>query len=252
VPGDDTVQTRKLIDIGPWREIPASCRLDSRDAWVNVPVLPETLLSFELQIGGQYIDLTQVTRIVLSDFGAALQVLRLADRENSMGIGASRRIEDCISDLGVRKCVEAMSGRMTAWSSRKAAIRGAWVHAREIAEICAALSEEIIGKPPQDAYMVGLFHELGNLPEMLDWESTDRHPTDEDVIGLTLARSWSLPYGVQQYFANRRKLDETCPWSMLIAAAHQLSGKVSAAHPLKGARPIKFVQGRATPVCVTA
>jgi HD-like signal output (HDOD) protein len=245
------VRTLKLVEIESSRESAASRQTAQQDTFENVPVLPETLLSFELKTCEPLVDLAEASKIILSDMGAAIQIMRLAGSENSAGSGGVMRIEDCISNLGLQRCAEAMSGRMAAWSERRAVIRSAWVHAREIAELCASLSEEMIGKNPQEACIVGLFHELGGLPHVLDWEYADQRPVDENLIGLSLARAWSLPSSVQDYYMNRHKLDDSCPWSQLVAAAHELSSRSSTSSLPKGAGSLELVKRQSTQGGVT-
>jgi hypothetical protein len=237
------VQTWKLIDTKSMRESVACRQPEKQEYSLNIPVLPETLLSFELMICEPVVDLAGISRIVTSDLGATIQVMRLAGGEFASS-AEQKRIEDCISGLGLRRCVDAMSGRTAEWSERRAVIRGAWIHAREIAELCAALSEQMPDRNPQEAYLVGLFHELGNLPDVLDWERGGHRKVDEDTIGLSLAKSWALPSCVQQYFINRNKLDESCTWAQLVGVAHQLSSHPQASYPYKGPRSVEIIRSK--------
>jgi HD-like signal output (HDOD) protein len=159
----------------------------------DVPALPETLLLLDLMVHEPCVDLSEMSALVLGDLGATLQVLRLAGREYADAEDRPTRIVDCISDLGIEACVEAISARTVHRDARKEAIAAFWSYSREVAEYSKQGAEEMFGVNPEDAYLAGLLHGIGSLPAILGWESKDAGLRDSATAGLHLARNWALP-----------------------------------------------------------
>lgn len=187
----------------------------------DVPVMSETLLLMELMVRARSVDLSEVSQLVLGDLGAALQVLRLAGREEACSEGLPRRIEDCISGLGLYACLEAMSRRTIKRSSRSPEMMEIWAHARTVAENCRSLAEETsFSMNLEDAYLVGLFHAIGSLPAVLGWDRTVRLSGNPEVLGQRMAQAWALPRCVAEYFAPVRSISGTNRWREIVRQAH--------------------------------
>lgn len=188
----------------------------------DVPVLSETLLRVELMVRERAVDLSEISQVVLSDLGAVLQIMRLAGGEDSFEDGRVPRIEDCISGLGVQACLEAIARRPLKPSTRPPAMIDMWAHARIIAENCKFLAEETSSflVNPEEAYLVGLFHDLGTLPAILGWNRSFAVPADPAVAGLRMAQAWSLPSCVVEYFSEFRSHAAGRRWSAIVEQAH--------------------------------
>jgi hypothetical protein len=183
----------------------------------DAPVLSETLLLMELLVGERAVDLSEVTQLVLSDLGAAIQIMRLAGRE-----GLSGRMEDCISGLGLRACLDAISKRTIKRRASDPGVVEAWTHARKIAENCRFLAEEaFLPVNPDDAYMVGLFHSVAALPSVLGWTRTPAITGNHESVGLRMALAWSLPDCVVAYFSEIRPRSSEIRWKEMVRSAHQ-------------------------------
>jgi hypothetical protein len=199
----------------------------------DVPVLSETLLLMELMVRERTVCLREISQLVLSDLGAALQILRMAGREDSAIEALPTRIEDCISGLGLQACLEAMSQRTIRRSSRHPEIVEAWMHARAVAENCRILAPETsLSINPEDAYLVGLFHAIGALPPVLGWARTTHITGDPDVVGLRMAQAWSLPRCVSEYFAPLRPISGANRWREIVQRAHEEANAAHAECPL--------------------
>ena len=62
--------------------------------------------------------------------------------------------------------------------------------------------ENICGEVnPTEAYLTGLFHKIGSLPVMLDWDSSRGLSGDPVHGGLRLADAWFLPQCIAEYFS---------------------------------------------------
>jgi hypothetical protein len=188
----------------------------------DVPVLSETLLLMELKSRDRAVDLTEISQLVLGDLGAALQIMRLAGREDCFAEDLPTRIEDCISGLGLQACIEAMSRQTVKRRHRPAAIVETWTHAQTVAQSCRSLAEEnVIAVNPDEAFLVGLFHTIGMLPEVLGWDWTTSRCSDPDLAGLRMAEGWSLPQCVVEYFSELQSLSEPGKWREIVHRAHR-------------------------------
>jgi putative nucleotidyltransferase with HDIG domain len=133
-------------------------------------------------------DLAPVVRI---DPALAATVLRLA---NSAHYGWSGRVTNasqaCLL-LGSRT-VQAISANGTAsllfGTGRESTRAGFWAHSLHTATACAGLARAV-GLTPEDAFTLGLLHDIGHL-------LTDRSDLSEAEIaelGAQLLQAWSLP-----------------------------------------------------------
>jgi hypothetical protein len=221
----NAVLEQKIFEIGTARSAAPFCQLDSVDLVHNlpdVPVLSETLLLMELKSRDRAVDLREISQLVLGDLGAVLQIMRLAADEDVSEDSRPTRIEDCISGLGLPACIEAMSRQTVKRRNRPAAIVETWTHAQLVAENCRYLAEEnIVAATPDEAFMVGLFHTIGSLPEVLGWEWTTPFCDDPELMGLKMAEGWSLPHCVVEYFSERRSLSKPGRWREIVHRAHR-------------------------------
>jgi len=232
----DTVQTQKVFEIRRvenraliGQSQPPTEHLSLLRELPDVPVLSETLLLVELACSDRPVELRRISKIILSDPGATIQVLRLAGRECAEG-SRSGRIEDCIAGLGLGACLDAMSRRTVTRTSQYAPIVEAWEHARSIAEISRQLVEDMAWNAvPEDATLVGLCHEIGRFPELLGWDFPLPHARGIDFAGQTIAAEWSFPVCVREYFAGRINAGSHRRWSAIVDRAHEIAKDRAAA-----------------------
>jgi HD-like signal output (HDOD) protein len=192
------------------------------DILPEVPALPETLLALDLHRLEFSFDLRGISQVILEDPGATLQILRLAGREYGDSAGSHLRIEDCICDLGVEACLRAVERGAMVQPSSWRAILPCWEHARSIARFARLIAEqEPTGLTPDQAYMGGLLHILGSLPDLLGWKRRDLQGP-HDVVGLALAEVWSLPAYIQDIFREGMMPARELRWTPVLEDAHRL------------------------------
>ena len=166
----------------------------------DIPVLPKTLLLLDLVMQERAVDLRELAQIVLADLGATLQILRLAGRECGCDEAPMNRIEDCISGLGLNACMNAVSAKVVPTDGRRNAIAALWDHSQEIGLRAKLLAEERPGVRPEDAYLAGLLHDIGSLPDTLGW-TWRRSSADPVSVPRNMATRWSLPECVLELFS---------------------------------------------------
>ena len=192
---------RKVFEIKTGQTPYPYQEIDTSHNFPDIPVLPETLLMMEIAALGSPVDLGRITEIVLGDLGATIQIMRRARAECSFGEQRFNRLEDCISLLGVQECIEAASRLTVTRTMNKPAILNLWSHARVVAEECKRTAADAAGDMnPGEAYLTGLFHELGSLPVILEWAPELAMSVDSTAAGFRLAEAWSLPSCVLEYF----------------------------------------------------
>jgi c-di-GMP-related signal transduction protein len=156
--------------------------------------MPETLLRFDLLLQQRSLNLSTITQTILSDLGATLQVMRATNEERSASKWPESRIEDCVIHLGrngLRHCLKTPLSSLTV--SQYISARRLWHRARVTAELSQRLLRESGTVSPEDAYLVGLFHEIGSLPARLGWTVNGIDLADIVVVRRTLAEEWLLP-----------------------------------------------------------
>lgn len=202
----------------------------------DIPVLPKTLLLLELMVQEPCVDLREISQLVLSDLGATLQIMRQISLEYRNAEDRPTRIEDCISALGLEVCLKAVSAQSISQNGRKYAIAEFWDHCGEIAQLSRMVAEEMLDGYPEEAYMAGLFHAMGLLPELLGWKEPSG--TDAALIGLRLATGWSLPHSVTEFFREIHFPGYPALWSVIVREAHQRANRSSIDCPFElGLRP---------------
>lgn len=207
----------------------------------DIPVLPETLLRLELETQERSVDLRGIAEVILSDLGATVQILRLSGLECSDAESRLTRIEDCISGLGLSACLEAVSAELVTRDYRYNAIADTWAHSREIAHYSRLVAEETPDVNPDQAYLVGLLHTIGMLPQVLGWYGSPGRPIDAAFAGLQMARQWSLPQIAVEYFREIRMDGCDTPWPEIVHKAHHFATRSSVPCPMEhGIRPLLY------------
>jgi hypothetical protein len=136
----------------------------------EIPALAGTLLQLELLLNAPMVDLEAVTRLVRSDLGLCIQVLK----ESRFGAADGDqlwRISDCVIQLGsqllglARPLCCGVEQRKFAYAEAEAF----WKHASLVASVAEQTATYFyeLGVNPEQAYLAGLMHNLHKLPDVL-------------------------------------------------------------------------------------
>jgi hypothetical protein len=200
--------------------------------------MPETVLLLDLEAQERCLDLRRVSQLVLGDLGATVQILQMAERECGND-DRPNRIEDCISDLGVYSCLEAVSHRTVAGDRRHSAVAAMWAHSREIAQHSRLIAEDTPDINPDKAHLVGLLHAIGLLPSVLGWDVREMDAADGALEGYKMAKRLSLPGFVLEFFSEMLQGGSEGRWSEIMQLAHRRAAHSSIHCPFgREVRPV--------------
>ena len=187
----------------------------------DVPVMSATVLGLEMLLQEPCIDLRIASELILSDVGATIQILRLIGREYDLAAERPSRMGDCISNLDVDAWFSAISARTFPCDRQHAATTAVWRHCRLVAQYAQLVAESLDTVSPEDAYLVGLLHGIGEIPAALGWPNCGRGVTDP---GALVAMEGTLPLFVLAAIRSMSDSSSLSGWRFILTAAHELAG----------------------------
>src|SRR5665213_3076763 len=191
------------------------------DPLPNIPVTAMTRLQLDLLLAGRSIDLSAVGEVILSDAGATLQMLRLIGEEHRDRTNRPTSIEGCIISLDANRWYDAVCAAGIAHNND--AVLMEWQHRRRVARCAREIARGTYGFSPEQAYMVGLLHNLGSFPKLLGWENGASSPKEQNALGVMLAEYWKLPgYLVNAIWEQQQTSESESPWASLLQHAFQM------------------------------
>jgi HDOD domain-containing protein len=215
----DAVTDHSWIPSSAWRRLGlpdqkkfARKKVDLLD---DVPVMSATVLGLEILLHEPCIDLRMASELVLSDVGATIQILRLVGREYEFATEHPHRMGDCIASLDAGTWFDAISARTFACDRQHAATSSLWNHCRVVAQYSQLVAESLEGISPEEAYLVGLLHEISAIPSVLGW------PSESAPLS---AVQGSLPLFVLSAIHSMNDSSSSSTWKFILTSAHELAG----------------------------
>ena len=228
----DRVTDHSWIPSSAWRrlDLPPQKKFARKksDLLDEIPVMSATVLGLEILLHEPCIDLRMASELVLSDVGATLQILRLIGSEYELATEHPCRMGDCLASLDAGTWFDAVSARTFACDREHAATSALWNHSRLVAQYAQLVAESLEGISPEEAYLVGLLHEIGAIPKVLRWPNDG---LDERESASLLAMEGSLPLFVLSAI---QSMDDSCSsstWKIVLTSAHELAGARPAFNP---------------------
>ncbi len=197
--------------------------VSGQNEW-RLPVMPETILLAELALHEVTVDLELFAQIILRDLGATLRILRLVGMEYEEAGERPYRIAECIVFLGLQTCIEALrAGPMLREfrAERRRRIVQWWHRSRTVAEQARRLADQSGRIDLEQMYLVALCHGVGALPGIFGWTGARRAVSNTAGAGAELARAWSLPACVLEYFSKLQIHGGSSPWLEIIRSAQR-------------------------------
>jgi hypothetical protein len=227
----DTVTDHSWIPSSAWRrlDLPQQKMFGRKklDLLDDIPVMSATVLGLEILLHEPCIDLRMASELVLSDVGATIQILRLIGREYEFATEHPCRMGDCLASLDAGSWFDAISARTFACDREHAATSALWNHSRLVAQYAQLVAESLEGISPEEAYLVGLLHEIGAIPKVLSWPNDG---LDRESASL-LAMEGSLPLFVLSAIQSMNDSCSSSTWKIVLTAAHELAGARPDFHP---------------------
>jgi hypothetical protein len=186
----------------------------------DVPVMSATVLGLQMLLHDPFIDLRKVSALILSDVGATIQILRLIGREYALATERPGRMDDCIAGLDVSDWFSALSARTFACDAEHYAATALWKHSLLVAQYSQLVAESIEGISPEDAYLVGLLHEIQAIPIVFGWQSGDSGAASPSVL---FAMDGAQPHFVLAAMRSVNEPSSSSPWKLILTAAHDLA-----------------------------
>lgn len=133
----------------------------------DLPPLPQTLLKLLHAVEEEGVTIGDLAGIVEKDPALAAQILSAANSVSYRRSRSLNSIEDCLVALGTR-VVRSMATclavkRLFEKSSTRVELSGFWRHSLLTAEIARALAQQQGYPRPEEAYLAGLLHDIGQL-----------------------------------------------------------------------------------------
>ncbi len=203
------------------QEIETQARSECLD---GVPVLSSTVLGLEMLLHEPFIDLRKISDLILSDVGATIRILRLIGREYGSSKEHPRRMDDCLSGLEVEAWFEDLYTHVFTSDSDSSKVTALWRHCRSVAEYSHLIAESIQSVSAEDAYLVGLLHEVGSIPGILGRRDDDVNCTS--TLALVEIEG-SLPLFVLAALRSANDGRGLNEWGMILTAAHQFEHDAS-------------------------
>jgi hypothetical protein len=221
----DAVTDHSWIPSSAWRRVgsPQQKKVARKkvDLLDDVPVMSATVLGLEILLHEPCIDLRMASELVLSDVGATIQILRLVGREYEFATEHPCRMGDCLASLDAGTWFDAISARTFACDREHAATSMLWNHSRLVARYAQLVAESLDGISPEEAYLVGLLHEIEAIPHVLGWPS--QGPGSRESAAL-LAMEGSLPLFVLSAVRGMNDVCSSSRWRLILNTAHELAG----------------------------
>ncbi|HJV24506.1 MAG TPA: HDOD domain-containing protein [Aromatoleum sp.] len=201
------------------RELPQSVAVAIESA--SVPALPQVLVRLIQQVDDEGSTMDQLASIIAQDPGLCARILAAANSAAFQRSTSLHDIKSCVQVLGTR-LVRAMATCLAVKrlfekepGSLNAELTGFWQHSLLVAETAQALATATGYARPDEAYLAGLLHDVGQLlllsshGEQYAWllsQSTDeptllsleqaRLGVQHTEAGAWLADQWKLESGL--------------------------------------------------------
>ena len=182
----------------------------------KIPAFPAVVLRVLEVVSEDEPDLARLVREINSDATLSAQVLRLANSPLFAFTGQIGSVQHAVATLGIQQIQSLVMSVATANYSKAAfrseSLRKCWRHTVASAVLCREIARAA-GLPPEEAYSLGLLHDIGRLGLLVAWpddysrilEEATREGTsllelerelfnmDHCEVGQLLAAQWKLP-----------------------------------------------------------
>lgn len=183
---------------------------------VSIPEIPDEVLRLQKELQSKFPNINEIAKIIEQNTTLSGQVLKII---NSPVMKLKlpepiKSIRDAVNNLGLDNLYNlVVSGALANLFSDKGLIKDILNNSVDVAYCMADIAEFVQGISRDEAYMLGLFHNVGammlakkndeayesifsnslsNPTTILSVEETQFH-TDHTMVGVLIAQKWKLP-----------------------------------------------------------
>lgn len=184
-----------------------------------IPINLVTRLRLEILVmRSSVMDLRHIAETILADAGATLQLLRVIGEEYGSDSCRPSRIEHCIAVLDRDRWFHSVCASVI--SSHHKDISAVWEQFRKAGQSARLIAERTNDFVPEEAYLVGMLHQIGKLPHILGWTSQSCYSVAEErAVGVLLAQHWCVPAFLMESLLEQQDEAFRARWSGLLHAA---------------------------------
>ena len=184
---------------------------------LDVPVMLSTIVGLELLLQEPSIDLDTVAALILNDVGATMQILRLVGNDYVSDGDRPKRMRDCLASLDVDFWFKTISSQSVRAHAASPATVSLWNHSQSIAHYSKLVAMSLHDVSPEDAYLVGLLHEIRSIPDVLGWKASS-HNAENYCASASIERS--VPLFVLAALRCVRREHPVSVWKLMLSEAH--------------------------------
>ncbi len=197
---------------------------------IKIPPQPQILVDIQMEQFMPDPDIGRIAALISQDVGLSGTILKFV---NSPLFGLSNKItsiKQAVSILGIKSVVNIINGISIKGEMSDEAIvelTRFWDTANDISNISASIAKKVGFHSPDEAYLLGLFHNCG-IPLMVSrfpdymrvleeayaqvdkriTETENEHfSTNHAVVGYYTAKSWNLPRHLCEVIAEHHSAD---------------------------------------------
>lgn len=197
---------------------------------VEIPRSPDLLVKLNKELQQDHPDLSRITELIQKDISIAALVIKTVNSPLFPVRNTVTSVHQAINLLGISYTINIIMGlilRQTLDSPGHNLPRY-WEEPSNIALIIARLCKELLPYPPDEAYLLGLFHNCGHalihrryqdyhdfyqqhlndVSFCISYFENQHYQFDHAVLSYYLAKSWKLPQHICEIILNHHKARE--------------------------------------------
>ncbi len=190
-------------------------------AGMRIPEQPQVLIDLRRELAGEAPDIGRIAETIEQDMGMAAMVLRTVNSPFFGCLTEVSSLRHATVMLGLKNIANVVSGlalRREFESSGERQPPNFWDSPGNVASLSAYVAKHVGGVSPDEAYMLGLFRDCGEVllgQRFSDYAETvaqarrtltdgcrftaiedERYDTNHAVVSYLISRSWKLPASV--------------------------------------------------------
>ncbi len=199
---------------------------------ISIPPQPQIMVDLLMEMAGVDVRMDVIAEIISKDVGISGCVLKVVNSPFFNRRNQITSIKQALSLLGIQNIaniVNSLSIRDSFSDANIIEMTRFWDNAMDVAMTCAAISRCIGIATPDEAYTLGLFHNVGipllvnkfdhHYKQVLEaaYGQAKRRITDIEnakidsnhaVVGYYVARAWKLPVYLSEAVADHHKTED--------------------------------------------